>query len=375
MKPKRHPVFPGCVLLVLLFGIFLSILWVGIPIIARWQFGAPAEQLTGFSLRNFGLQTLLHRSDLTQASSKAGGEIDFTIESSESINSISHRLAAAGLIKDAGGFRAYLVYKGLDSRLKAGAYKLDPAMTSIEIAERLQAIYSPIVPFFIYPGWRAEEIAAALPSSGIEVSPEEFLAIVHNPSSLAELTPLSEQSSLNGFLFPGAYQIERKISPDALVLTFVNRFFESVNPGIVSAIHQQGISLYEGITLASIIQRETFEDEERALMASVFYNRLRDGIKLETDPTVQYALGYSAKWGGWWKTPLQTKDLEVDSPYNTYVIQGLPPAPISNPELSSIMAVAYPEESSFYFFRAKCDNSGYHDFSITFAEHLSKECK
>ena len=148
-----------------------------------------------------------------------------------------------------------------------------------------------------------------------------------------------------------------------------------MTPDIVSAIHQQGLSLYEGITLASIIQRETFEDEERALMASVFYNRLRDGIKLETDPTVQYALGYSAKWGGWWKTPLQTKDLEVDSPYNTYVIQGLPPAPISNPELSSIMAVAYPEESSFYFFRAKCDNSGYHDFSITFAEHLSKECK
>jgi len=98
-------------------------------------------------------------------------------------------------------------------------------------------------------------------------------------------------------------------------------------------------------------------------------------MKLETDPTVQYALGYSNEWGNWWKTPLKTKDLSVNSPYNTYNVYGLPPTPISNPDLASILAVAYPAESPYFYFRAKCDDSGYHDFSITFEEHLQKECK
>ena len=96
-------------------------------------------------------------------------------------------------------------------------------------------------------------------------------------------------------------------------------------------------------------------------------------MKLETDPTVQYALGYSDRWG-WWKTPLASADLEVNSVYNTYQYFGLPPTPISNPDLTSLQAVANPEETEYFYFRATCDNSGYHDFSQTFEEHLSKSC-
>lgn len=374
MKHRRRSVFSGCALLVFISGLFLLTAWFAVPAMAREYFGEPAEHLAGFSRWNFSLQTLLHRNDLITGTSTTDGDIDFSIENAESISSISHRLAEADLINDATGFRAYLVYKGLDSQIKAGAFKLNPSMTSLEIAESIQTAYSPIVPFYIYPGWRAEEIAAALPSSGIEVSPEDFLSIIRDPTSLGDFPPLSEQESLNGFLFPGEYQIDRKVSAKELVLIFVDRFNEKVDGDIINAINGQGLSLYEGITLASIIQRETFEDEERALIASVFYNRLRYGIKLETDPTVQYSLGYSEEWGGWWKTPLQHKDLDIISSYNTYIIQGLPPTPISNPGLPSILAVAYPEESPFYFFRAKCDDSGLHDFSITFEEHLSKEC-
>ena len=375
MKHKRRSVFSGCALLILLSGLFMLTAWFGVPAMAQEYFGEPAEYLAGFSRWNFSLQTLLHRNDLITGTSTTDGDVDFSIENAESIDSISQRLAEADLINDATGFRAYLVYKGLDSQIKAGTFKLNPSMTSLEIAESIQAANSPVVPFYIYPGWRAEEIAAALPSSGIEVSPEDFLSIVRDPTSLGDFPPLSEQESLNGFLFPGEYQIDRKVSAKELVLIFLERFNENVDGDIINAINGQGLSLYEGVTLASIIQRETFEDEERALMASVFYNRLRDGIKLETDPTVQYSLGYSEKWGGWWKTPLQNKDLDVNSSYNTYIIQGLPPTPISNPGLPSIIAVAYPEESPFYFFRAKCDDSGLHDFSITFEEHLSKECQ
>jgi UPF0755 protein len=98
-------------------------------------------------------------------------------------------------------------------------------------------------------------------------------------------------------------------------------------------------------------------------------------MRLETDPTVQYALGASNKWEGWWKTPLQVSDLDVDSPYNTYRVNGLPPGPISNPDLSAIIAAAFPEQTPFFYFRAACDGSGFHQFSVTFEEHLSKACK
>lgn len=375
MRHRKRSAAPGCVLLIILVAAVTAAAWFGVPALAQRNFGESAEYLKGFPRWNFSAQTLLHRDDLVTSVSSIGGEIDFSIESAESISSISRRLEQAGLINDAAGFRAYLVYKGYDSQIKAGRFKLFTNQNSLEIAESIQAAYSPIVSFYIYPGWRAEEVSAALPTSGIEVDPAEFLQIVYDAERLEGLTIFAELESLEGFLFPGTYEIDRKISPEELVMIFIDRFNENVPPEVIDAINARGLSLYEGITLASIIQRETFMDDERGLMASVFYNRLQAGMKLETDPTVQYALGYSEKWGNWWKTPLKTTDLRIESPYNTYHIYGLPPTPISNPGLPSILAVAYPDDSPFFYFRATCDNSGYHDFSVTFEEHISKECK
>ncbi len=375
VRHNRRSRAPGCALVILLLVLIVLAIWLVVPALAKRTFGPPAGYLTGFTRWNFSIQTLLHREDLVSSASSKDQEIDFTIESAESISSISRRLEQAGLVNDAAGFRAYLVYKGLDSQIKAGSFKLNPTQTSLEIAESIQASYSPVVPFYIYPGWRAEEIAAALPPSGIEVDPADFLQVIYDPASLEDLTPYAAFPSLEGFLFPGTYEIDRKVSTEELVMLFIDRFNDNVSPEVVDAIDARGLTLYEGITLASIIQRETFMDDERALMASVFYNRLQTGMRLETDPTVQYALGYSEKWGNWWKTPLKTVDLRIESPYNTYQINGLPPTPISNPDLSSILAVAFPEDSPFFYFRATCDESGYHDFSVTFDEHLSKECK
>lgn len=380
MKPeermirKRKPAVLGCFLFILLIGVALLLAWIGVPTLAGRTFGDPAGYLAGLQRFNFSSQLLIHRNDLLKPVNPQMDEVVFTITPGESVSNTSRRLEQAGLINNAAGFRAYLVYKGLDSQIKAGDFKLSGAMNSIQIAERIQASHGPTVSFYIYPGWRAEEIAAALPSSGIEVDPDEFLLVVKHPEMLQGQTEYAEFPSLEGFLYPDVYEIERTTSAEALVLIFIERFDMSVSAEIKNAISLHGLSLYEGITLASIIQRETFKDDERGLMASVFYNRLNSGMKLETDPTVQYALGFSEKWGSWWKTPLMTNDLKVDSPFNTYLIYGLPPAPISNPDLASILAVAYPEESSFYYFRALCDDSGYHDFSITYEEHLGKSC-
>ncbi len=99
-------------------------------------------------------------------------------------------------------------------------------------------------------------------------------------------------------------------------------------------------------------------DDEKPLIASVFYNRLNDGMRLESDPTVQYALGYQNDLGTWWKSPLSGADLGAESPYNTYQIPGLPPTPMDNPDLLSLQAVAFPAETPYYFFRAACDGPG-----------------
>jgi UPF0755 protein len=117
------------------------------------------------------------------------------------------------------------------------------------------------------------------------------------------------------------------------------------------------------------------QDEEKPLIASVYLNRLNIDMKLDADPTVQYALGYDFIEGTWWKNPLGLDDLRFDSPFNTYAYRGLPPAPISNPDLDSLQAVAFPAETPYYYFRARCDSSGYHSFAETFEEHVANGCE
>jgi UPF0755 protein len=134
-----------------------------------------------------------------------------------------------------------------------------------------------------------------------------------------------------------------------------------------------GLNLREAVTLASIVEREAVVHEERPTIAGVFLNRLGQEMKLEADPTVQYALGYDADSSKWWKNPLTLDDLAFDSPYNTYVVTGLPPGPIANPSLASLQAVAEPAQTEFIFFVVDCtaSTSGSHVFSATYEEHLA----
>ena len=370
---KINPILP--IILILFMAIIgVSILCLGVPILAEASFGNSADNLSSFQKWKYSMDVLVNENSLNNPVSNFESEISFTIPAGASVTSVALDLEEKGLITDWQAFRYYVIYKGYDTQIKAGDFTLSPSMTVVEISEAIQSTFSEEVSFYIYPGWRAEEIAAALPTSGIDVSTEAFLAVIQNPSSLTLPTNLQGISSLEGFLFPGSYVIKRTVTAEQLALIFVQRFTESVSPELQTQLQTHGLSFYEGIILASIVQRETFNDSERAMIASVFYNRLDAGMKLETDPTVQYALGYSEGWGGWWKTPLVLADLEVQSAFNTYLSPGLPDRPISNPDLPSIQAVAYPETSPYYYFRAKCDNSGSHVFSVTYAEHLNYAC-
>jgi UPF0755 protein len=144
---------------------------------------------------------------------------------------------------------------------------------------------------------------------------------------------------------------------------------------LIDGFSRHGLSIYEAVTLASIVEKEAVVDEEKPMIASVFLNRLAAGMRLETDPTVQYALGFQEAADTWWKVPLTLDDLAIDSPYNTYIISGLPPTPISNPGIDSLRAVGFPAETPYFYFRAACDGSGRHLFAITFEEHLNNACE
>jgi UPF0755 protein len=307
----------------------------------------------------------------------SGSPIIFHIDSGEAVGSITSRLEARGLIKDRQAFRDYLIYKGYDTRLQPGGYWLSHGFTPIQIAQTLQDETARLLDFNVLPGWRLEEIAASLPTSGLSVSPDGFLAASYTsqPGTL-DLIGFPEQATLEGFLLPGAYVFNRATTVDEMLTTILAQFDEHVgeDPQILAGFESAGLSVYQGITLASIVQRESVVEDEQPIIASVFLNRLAAGIKLESDPTVQYALGSLDSPSGWWKNPLSSDDLRVDSPYNTYLYPGLPPGPIANPGLSAIRAVAFPAQSSYFFFRARCDGSGRHAFAVTYDEHLQNAC-
>ena len=174
---------------------------------------------------------------------------------------------------------------------------------------------------------------------------------------------------------PGSYELPRDLTAEELIIVLLNRFEELVSTKVRDGLLQQGLSLREGVIIASIVQREAVVSEEQSQIAAVFLNRLTIGMSLEADPTVQYALGYNTSQLTWWTNPLSTADIGFSSPYNTYLNSGIPPGPIANPSLAALMAVAFPAQTPYYFFRAACDNSGRHNFAETFDQHLVNACE
>jgi len=322
----------------------------------------------------YSFRLLANEDTLLSSTDPQGSPRQFAVALGESVNSVAARLEEERFIGNADTFRTYLIYAGLDTGLQAGSYQLDPAMTVIEIAHELQDSVPEEVQFIILAGWRAEEIADALPASGLSVSKNDFLQIVKDPP--AEILPAGfpQVDSLDGYLFPGSYQVNRGISAPELAALFLSRFDESITPDIRDGFSRQGLDLNQAVVLASIVEREAVVAEEQPIIASVFYNRLAIDMRLESDPTVQYALGYQLLRETWWKNPLSLDDLRFDSRYNTYRYAGLPSGPICSPGVDALRAVAYPAQTGYFYFRAQCDGSGRHFFSVTFEEHLNNAC-
>ena len=343
-----------------------------VPQTTRRSFGEPSASLNSWQRFSYGYELIWNAGDLTQPRDPGGAEQLFVIQPDESVVSISNRLEQTGIIHRASTFRAYLLWAGLDTIIQSGAYRLSPAQTGFDIAQILKSTTLTEVNFTVLPGWRKEEIAAALPTSGLEFTPEAFLTTAAAPAISLNLIPVGV--SAEGFLFPETYSLPRTTTADQLVSILLQGFTSQVPIETLSDYASHGLTVFQAVTLASIIQREAIVEDEMPAIASVFYNRLAIGMKLQTDPTVQYALGYNAALGTWWTNPLSVNDLQFDSPYNTYLYPGLPPGPISNPGLAALEAVAHPAESPYYYFQAKCDGSGLHNFAETFEQHQQNYC-
>lgn len=359
-----------CIIAILLFSLLIVV-----PSQAKNVYGQPDASLSPTRRIYLSTLLLLTRQEVTTPVDPLDPPRLFQVQLGESAPMIAQNLQSDGLIWNSEAFMRFLQYSGLDRSLQAGEYNLSASMSAVEIARAMQDATPSQVDFVILPGWRIEEVAAALPTSGLEISPEDFLATAGNPDkNMISYGKLPPEATLEGFLFPDTYELDREIALTGFIEQLLGNFEDNLTSDLQQAFSQQGLDVYQAVILASIIQRESVVQAEMPLIASVFNNRLRAGMKLESDPTVQYALGYNPQKNTWWTNPLSLADLKTDSPYNTYLYPDLPPGPIANPELAALQAVAFPAESPYFYFRAACDGSGTHVFAVTFEEHVNNAC-
>jgi peptidoglycan lytic transglycosylase G len=364
-------------LIVLFFLIFsfacLLGIFVYIPVRAARLYGPPTPSLSLPQRAQYSALLLWYDGLLSQPLDVNGAEQSFTIELGESVDSVANHLESVGLIRDAESFRSYLIYSGLDTSIQAGEYQLSTAMSALDIAHELQDATPEEVTFVVLPGWRVEEAAKSLETSGLPITYDEFLNAAKTPP--AQFDFLSGASTVEGFLYPDSYIFPRSLSSaEEMIGEMLRNFAAHLTTDLRDGFAKQGLTVYQAVTLASMVEREAVQDDEQALIASVYLNRFKIGMKLDADPTVQYAIGYNFLQQTWWTNPLTLLDLQINSVYNTYIYQGLPPTPIANPSLGALRAVALPAETKYMFFRAKCDGSGFHEFSETFDEHLQNAC-
>jgi UPF0755 protein len=215
----------------------------------------------------------------------------------------------------------------------------------------------------VVEGWRTEQIADELVNLGWNGTFDDFMEAARNyPSENFDfLSDRPEGSALEGYLFPDTYNFTPDSTANEIIESMLNNFAAKVPQEMRDRAGEMGLSLYQVLTFASLVEREAAVSEERPIIADIYEKRYSEGWRLEADPTVQYAVGTHENW---WPE-LSEEDLYDESPYNTYQVDGLPPGPIANPGYSSIRAVLFPQATDYYFFFALGDGSGYHLFAAT----------
>lgn len=291
--------------------------------------------------------------------SSTGQQVEVTIPARASLSDIADILAKHEVIRDETRFAILAVLKGSAKKLKAGEYVFPPGLKPLEVISQLEkgkVFYRSVT---IPEGMTLTGIAEILTKEGW-VEFRHFLDLVHD-KKLLEAYGI-KAASLEGYLFPDTYFLSRgQQGTDEIIRAMLDKHFTIFDDlAQDSAVFPGRLSHHEVVTLASIVEKETGLEEERALVAGVFLNRLEKGMRLQADPTVRYSRTNSTG-------PLSNDELNESNPYNTYKISGLPPGPISNPGRASLKAVLFPAETDYLYFVARDGKS--HHFSKTLQEH------
>ncbi|HSB10070.1 MAG TPA: endolytic transglycosylase MltG [Blastocatellia bacterium] len=286
-----------------------------------------------------------------------------TIEPGSGTQTIIGQLAEAGIVRHPLALRIYLKTTGRGGHLKAGDYKFQSPISPLEAIDKIRRGEVFVERVTIPEGFNRFEIAEAFASKTGKASPEEFLSLMDDQTPIEGIAPSAR--NLEGYLFPDTYNYNSKTTPEDLVRAMVNRFEEVFTPEWTARASELGLTVHQVVTLASLIEKEAKVADERPHMASVFFNRLKRGMPLASDPTFIYAAKLAGDYDG---NPNQPRYRESLSPYNTYQVVGLPPGPIASPGRASLQAVLYADNTDDLYFVLN-DTSGRHKFSRTAAEH------
>lgn len=280
----------------------------------------------------------------------------FFVRPGLSFKEVARELEANNLIRHKKLFLFWAKIRGIDVKAKAGEYLLNQDMPPLRILGILKKGMVITHAVTIPEGYTIRQIAELFAANNL-LDKAKFMALAFDPERVKNYGLAG--ASLEGYLYPDTYYFSKGLPAQAVLDTLVYRFLAEIKP-YKAQIAQSGMTLAEVVTLASIVEKETGVAEERPLIAGVFLNRLKKGMRLESDPTTIYGI---KDFNG----NLTRHDLHQGTPYNTYVIYGLPPGPIANPGIAAIKAVLEPTASNYIFFVSK--NNGSHYFSETLAEH------
>jgi UPF0755 protein len=271
----------------------------------------------------------------------------FVIENGQGVRAIAKNLKDEGLIKDPVVFFLLTKQMGIDSKVQAGSFRLNPSMSAKEVAVALTHGTEDVW-VTVPEGMRAGEVADILEKN--------------MPNYDSSWDAVLEENE--GYLFPDTYLLPREATIETVIKAMRDNF-ETKYATLDTS--NTNLSKEEIVTLASLIEREARHAEDRPKVSSVIHNRLDEGMSLDIDATLQYILGYSADQKRWWREGLTNQDKKLNSPYNTYIVAGLPPGPISNPGLASIQAAIKPDTTPFFFYIT--DKNGVNRYGKTLEEH------
>ncbi|WP_455541883.1 endolytic transglycosylase MltG [Intestinibacter sp.] len=294
-----------------------------------------------------------------------GEDIVVDIPMGSTVNNVADILKENNLIKNEFIFKMNFKIKNNYSHMKSGKYLLNQKLSNSDIIDKLVSgqMYQEGIKVTIPEGSTSNEIISLLVKNELGKK-EDFEELVSNPSNFYddfEFLNQKDIKNLEGFLYPSTYYFDEDSKPKDIIKEMLNLFNKNYTDELKKEQKERKMTLQEVINLASIVEKEAVIDEDRPIIASVFYNRLDEGMPLQSDATIQYVFETRKK-------SITYKDLKIDSPYNSYVVKGLPPTPIANPSIKSIKAVLEPAHTDYLYFVANID--GGNVYSKTYDEHI-----